>query len=85
MDFINSDVGLALPVGNERDDNQGTLNIELALSYQFRDCVQPEVKRNYSSNYFTNEDDAKTLAVTVGLVMPIRESLRLNLGLQQTL
>ena len=38
---------------------------------------------NYGREFETGEDDATCVAVTAGLVMPINDCLRLNLGVQQ--
>lgn len=80
---LNGDIGYALPIGNKRENARGTLNSDVALGCQILPWLQPEVELNYSHDYLENEDDAQMLAVTAGLVMPVNETLRVNLGVQQ--
>ena len=80
---LNGDIGFALPIGGKRQNARGTLNLDLALGYQVLPWLQPEVELNYSHDYVEDESDAQTLAVTAGLVMPINEMLRVNIGVQQ--
>ena len=82
---LNGDVGFSLPFGSKRENARGTLNLDLALGYQILSWLQPEVELNYSRDYVQDEDDAQTLAVTAGLVMPINDLLRVNIGIQQSL
>ena len=81
----NVDIGYALPLGNKRENARGTFSADLAVGYQVLPWLQPEVELNYGYDLMTDEDDAKAGAVTVGLVMPVSEQLRVNLGLQQGL
>ncbi len=80
---LNGDIGFSLPIGNKRDNDRGTLNTDLALGYQVLPWLQPEVELNYSQDFQKNEDDSQVLAVTAGFVMPINETLRVNIGVQQ--
>jgi len=80
---LNGDIGFALPLGNKRHNARGTFNADLALGYQALPWLQPEVELNYSHDYLVDEDNAQTLAVTIGLVMPINDSLRVNVGIQR--
>lgn len=82
---VNVDVGYALPLGNKREDARGTLNSDIALGYQVLPWLQPEVELNYIHDYLENTADAQALAATLGLIMPINELLRVNLGVQQGL
>ena len=81
---VNVDVGYALPLGNKREDARGTLHTNVALGYQVLPWLQPEVELNYSRDYLENED-AQVLAATIGLVMPLNDLLRVNVGVQQGL
>ena len=81
---LNGDIGFALPIGNKRELARGSLNIDLALGYQILPWLQPEVELNYSHDYLKGEDDTQALAITAGLVMPINETLRVNIGVQQS-
>lgn len=82
---LNGDLGYALPIGNKREKARGTWNGDLAVGYQVLPWLQPEVELNYSHDLVEGADDAQVLAVTAGLVMPINESLRVNVGVQQGL
>lgn len=80
---LNGDLGYALPIGNKRDDARGTLSADIAVGYQLKSWLQPEVELNYSRELLANEDDAQVLALTAGLIMPLNETLRVNVGVQQ--
>lgn len=80
---LNGDIGFALPIGSKRESARGTVNADLALGYQVLFWLQPEVELNYKHDFLKNEDDAQALAVTAGLVMPINNTLRVNIGIQQ--
>ncbi len=80
---LNGDIGFALPIGNKRENDRGTFNADLALGYQILPWLQPVVELNYGYDLQENEDDAQVLAVTAGFVMPISETLRVNVGVQQ--
>ncbi|MDR2550251.1 MAG: transporter [Desulfobulbus sp.] len=79
----NGDIGYALPIGNKRANARGTLVTDLAVGYQVFHWLQPEVELNYSHDYLEGEDDAQTLAVTAGLLMPYNATWRVNIGVQQ--
>ncbi len=80
---MNAELGWSLPFGEKRDDDRGTLIANLAAGYQILEWLQPEVELNYSREYANGEADESALAVTAGLVMPINDCLRVNLGVQQ--
>lgn len=82
---LNGDIGFALPFGSKRENARGAFNTNLALGYQILPWLQPEVELNYSHDYLADENDAQVLAVTAGFIMPISETLRLNVGVQQGL
>jgi hypothetical protein len=80
---LNGDIGFALPIGSKRVNARGTFNADLALGYQVFSWLQPELELNYCHDLLDNENDAQVLAVTVGLVLPINDTLRVNVGVQQ--
>jgi hypothetical protein len=82
---LNGDIGFALPIGNKRENARGSFNADLALGYQALPWLQPEVELNYGHEMLTDENDEQVLAVTAGLVMPINDTLRVNVGVQQGL
>lgn len=82
---LNGDIGFALPIGSKRENARGSFNADLALGYQALPWLQPEVELNYGHEMLTDEDDEQVLAVTAGLVMPINDTLRVNVGVQQGL
>ncbi len=79
----NAALGASLPLGGERGNARGTLTADVAGGYQILPWLQPEVELNYSREVIASGDDADLLAVTAGLVMPVHDSLRLLLGVQQ--
>jgi hypothetical protein len=79
----NADVGYALPFGDKRENARGTFNADVAVGYQYRPWLQPVIELNYGHDFLSDENDAQVLAITAGLVMPINERLRVNLGVQQ--
>lgn len=80
---INGDIGVTLPIGDKRENHRGLITADLALGYQILPWLQPEVELNYGQNCLRDEADARALAVTAGVVMPLNHSLRVNLGVQQ--
>lgn len=80
---LNGDIGFTLPIAGKKENARGALNLDLAMGYHILPWLQAEVELNYSHNSMQNEDDAQTLAITAGLVMPVNETLRVNIGVQQ--
>jgi len=80
----NADLGYSLPFGERRGDARGVLGANVAVGYQLLDWLQPEVELNYAREFIKRAGDAQDLAVTAGLVMPINERWRVNLGVQQS-
>jgi hypothetical protein len=58
-------------------------NADAAIGYQLRPWLQPEIELNYCSSFFKEEENGQQLAVTGGLVMPVSDLWRVNLGVQQ--
>jgi hypothetical protein len=81
----NTDIGYALPLGDKRENARGTFNADVAVGYQVLPWLQPEIELNYAHDFLTTEDDQEVLATTVGLVMPLDDRLRVNVGVQQGL
>jgi hypothetical protein len=79
----NADIGYALPMGDKRENARGTFNADVAVGYQVLPWLQPEIELNYGHDFLTDEEDSDLLAITAGLVMPITDRLRINLGMQQ--
>jgi len=80
----NFDVGYNWPVGEDRHDSRGTLSANAALGCQIADWLQPEVELNYAHD-FNHGDDADAVAATAGLTMPVRDNVRVDLGVQRAL
>jgi hypothetical protein len=80
---MNAEVGWSQPFGEKRGDDRGTLSANLAAGYQLLAWLQPVIELNSGREFEAGEDDATSVAVTFGLVMPINDCLRVNLGLQQ--
>jgi hypothetical protein len=81
----NADVGYSLPFGKKKGTARGTFSANLALGYQILPWLQPELELNYARDFVAEGDPAENLAVTAGLVMPINDLLRVNLGVQQSI
>jgi hypothetical protein len=81
----NADVGYSLPFGGKRGTAQGTFSANLALGYQVLPWLQPEMELNYARDFVDEGDPGENLAFTAGLVMPISDLLRVNLGVQQSI
>ena len=79
----NTALGYSLPLGNRRESARGMFTADAALGYQLRPWLQPEIEVNYCSYFFQEEENGQQLAVTGGLVMPVNETWRVNLGVQQ--
>jgi hypothetical protein len=80
---MNAEVGWSQPFGERRGDDRGTLIANLAAGYQVLAWLQPEVELNGCREFTAGGDDESSVAVTAGLVMPLNDCLRLNLGIQQ--
>ncbi|MBI5583016.1 MAG: transporter [Deltaproteobacteria bacterium] len=81
----NADLGYSLPFGEKRGPARGTFSANLALGYQIFPWLQPEVELNYTRDFATEGDPGENLAVTAGLVLPINDLLRVNLGVQHSI
>ena len=79
----NTALGYSLPLGNRRESARGMFTADAALGYQLRPWLQSEIEVNYCSYFFQEEENGQQLAVTGGLVMPVNETWRVNLGVQQ--
>ncbi len=79
----NMDAGFSLPFGSHKGNARGTFNADLAGGYQLREWIIPEIELNYSHDFIANEDNAESLAVTTGFVMPVHDLLSVNMGFQQ--
>ncbi|MFA5041502.1 MAG: transporter [Bdellovibrionales bacterium] len=79
----NADLGIALPFGDKRGDARVLLNADVAAGYQVLSWLQPELELNYNYDVIENTGDPETFAVTAGLVMPVSETVRINVGAQQ--
>lgn len=80
---MNADVGYALPFAGPRSGARGTFNADVAGGYHILPWLQPEVEMNYAHDILAEAGDSDILAFTTGLVMPVHERLRINLGVQQ--
>lgn len=81
----NAEVGYALPFGEHRDDARGELGVNLACGYQALPWLQPELELNYAREFVKGGHDVQVLAITAGLVMPLNDRVRVNVGVQQDL
>ena len=82
----NAELGYALPFGEKREDARGTLSANLAAGRQIVRWLQPEAELNYAREFLRGRrNDSDVLAATVGLVMPVNDSVRVNAGVQQGL
>ncbi|MBI5585272.1 MAG: transporter [Deltaproteobacteria bacterium] len=82
---MNAEAGYSLPFGEHRGPARGIFSTNLALGYQILSWLQPETELNYVRDIRAGGRPGENLAVTAGLVMPINDLLRVNLGVQQGL
>jgi len=82
---INADGGYSLPFGGDRGVERGTFSCNGAVGYQILRILQPEVELNYSAESEKDVDDAKSLALTAGVLFPTGKYGRFELGVQPTL
>ncbi len=79
----NAEAGYSLPFGEHRDDSRGVLCGNLAVGYQVLSWLQPELELNYEREFDREEYDPELIAGTAGLVMPVSDSMRINIGVQE--
>lgn len=72
-----------LPLGEHREDSRALVNVNIALGYQLAGWLQPEVELNYGKNFFDQAADQEFLAATIGAIMNLSPSVRLDVGVQQ--
>jgi hypothetical protein len=83
---LNVDAGYALPIGEKRGDRRGSWIGDVAIGYQLTFWFQPEVEFNYSHDRVASPGgDSELFALTVGAILNLSSSLRLDLGVQQAL
>ena len=81
---MNADVGYSLPLGEDADGARGMLDGNVAVGYQVCTWLQPEIELNYAHEFVSGGDDADELAVTAGLIMPLGDTWRMDIGIQQS-
>jgi len=82
---MNADLGYSLPLGEDADGARGMMDSNVALGYQVYAWLQPEIELNYAHDFVRGDHDADALAVTAGLIMPLGESWRLDVGVQKSI
>lgn len=75
--------GFGLPLGEHREDSRALVNVNMALGYQLTGWLQPEVELNYGKNFFDQAADEEFLAATIGAIMNLAPSARLDVGVQR--
>jgi len=81
----NAEAAFSLPFGEHRDDDRGTLGLNLAAGYQALTWLQPELEVNYEREYERNEYDPETISGTAGVIMPLTGMVSVKAGAQQGL
>ena len=77
--------GYTVPLAHaERTDNSaGTYDLNFALGYQVFSWLQPEIEVLWAQEFQKHGKGAKVLSVVAGVVMPIHDHMRIDLGIQQ--
>lgn len=77
----NAELAMTVPVSGDAGGYRSTTQVNLAAGYQLHPRLQPEVELNYS-RVTSAGPDAHVLAVTAGLVAPLRSGRRVVAGVQ---
>lgn len=80
-----SDIGYSIPLGHEREDQRGIFFTDLAAGYQVSDLFQPIAELNFAQEYVVGQPNPYTFGITAGVILNVNESLRIDLGVSQTL
>jgi len=81
----NAELAFFLPVGDDRDGARGTLEANVALGYQLREWVQPELELLWNRERLRGDDDPKRLELVAGLVFSASSRSLILLGGRRTL
>jgi hypothetical protein len=79
---MNAEFALGVPIAGDSAGVQSVAQMNLALGYQLRPWLQPEIELNYQHQLHVT-DDPQVLAVTTGLVASVSEQYRVVVAFQQ--
>jgi hypothetical protein len=82
---LNLDVGHFLALGNDRGDQRSEFIGDIAVGRQLSSWLQLEAELNYGHLTVNRGNGSVNFAVTVGAIMNVSNSVRIDVGLQQVL
>jgi hypothetical protein len=82
---LNLDVGHFLTIGNDRGDQRSEFIADVAIGRQFSSWLQLEAELNYGHATVSRGNGSVNFAVTVGAIMNVSDSMRIDIGLQKIL
>lgn len=80
---LNVDLGHYLPVGDNRDELRNEFIGDIAVGRQINSWLQLEAELNFGHATVSRGSGSVNHAVTVGAVMNVDDSMRLDVGLQR--
>jgi hypothetical protein len=82
---LNVDVGHFLALGNDRGDQRSEFIGDIAVGRQLNSGLQLEAELNYGHATVSRGNGSVNFAITVGAIMNVSDSMRIDVGLQQVL
>jgi hypothetical protein len=82
---LNVDVGHFLALGNDRGDQRSEFIGDIAVGRQLNSWLQLEAELNYGHATVSRGNGSVNFAITVGAIMNVSDSMRIDVGLQQVL
>ena len=79
---FNMDVGLFLPVGGDRGDQRAEFIGDVAAGYQATPMIQVFAELNFGQATISGGADSANYAATAGVTWNVKDSMRIDLGLQ---
>ncbi len=81
----NFSVGYTVPLAHSyrTGNSAGSYDLNLAIGYQVFSWLQPEVEILWAQGFEKHGKGAKILSLVAGVIMPVHEHVRLDLGIQQ--
>ena len=82
---LNLGVGHFLALGNDRGDQRNEFIADIAVGQQLSSWLQLEAELNYGHATVSRGNGSVNFAVTVGAIMNVSNSVRIDIGLQKIL
>ena len=80
-----TNLGFNSPLAHLKRTNnyEGSLHTNLAVGYQVLQWLQPEIEAIYAHDFGRHGASANLVSMVLGVIMPVNDHLRFELGLQQ--